>query len=433
MLLADIASKPRLALLHYSAPPTVGGVELVMVEHARLFLNAGYPVAFVVGRGEAAELPAGIRLALVPEIDSEHSFNLELVPALARGELPATFTTLRDGIAARLAEALAESDVVLAHNVMTMQFNLALLAALHKLLDEGRLGRVIVWCHDVARRVRSPAGEALNLGYPWSLLRRYRPDVTYVAVSVQRQQLLAHVLGCPPERILPIPNGVDVNHLLGLSPLGQSLVDEFHLLESDLILLMPIRITKAKNIEFALQVTADLRALGLRPKLIVTGPPDPHRPEIDDYFAELQDLRRSLQLEGEVVFVYEGSPRLGRPLLLEASHVGELYRICDLVLMPSHREGFGLPVLEAGLMDRAVFATRIPAVEEIGAENVFVIQPDESSGAVARRIQLWSEQDHSHRLRRRVRRTYPWPAIFERFLEPLLTGRLAPPAEKGAV
>jgi glycosyltransferase involved in cell wall biosynthesis len=100
--------------------------------------------------------------------------------------------------------------------------------------------------------------------------------------------------------------------------------------------------------------------------------------------------------------------------------VGDLFRVSDLVFMPSHREGFGMPVLEAGLAGLPVFSTPIPATQEIGREDVNTFDWDQEPGAVADQILGWAESSPVHRLRRRVRRKYTWQAIFERDIKPLL-------------
>ena len=118
-------------------------------------------------------------------------------------------------------------------------------------------------------------------------MREYQPHLIYVTVSAQRQKTLADILGCSPDLIQVVPNGVDPSVLLGLSPSGAQRAEEFGLLSSDIILLMPIRITRAKNIEFALRVTAAIKDAGLRPRLVVTGPPDPHASKMDSYYSQL--------------------------------------------------------------------------------------------------------------------------------------------------
>ena len=106
----------------------------------------------------------------------------------------------------------------------------------------------------------------MHPGYPWDLLRTYREDVTYVTVSLHRQAELAGLLGCSPERIHVVYNGVDPADLYSLSEEGQALIERLDLDDADLILLMPVRITQAKNIELGLQVTAQLKARGMPPE-----------------------------------------------------------------------------------------------------------------------------------------------------------------------
>jgi glycosyltransferase involved in cell wall biosynthesis len=63
--------------------------------------------------------------------------------------------------------------------------------------------------------------------------------------------------------------------------------------------------------------------------------------------------------------VYESgsNPESGYTIALPL--VRELYRVCDILFIPSHREGFGMPILEAGLIGMPVFSSEIPAAEEI--------------------------------------------------------------------
>lgn len=422
-------SPPRIALLHYTAPPVVGGVEAVIAEHARLFINAGYPTTLVVGRAGTSGFPESVTVKVIPEIDSEHSANLAVAEALERGEMPSAFEKLQHQIEELLAETLVDIDIVFAHNVMTQHFNMPLLSSLHRQLDQGKMQHLVVWCHDLSRYVNPLSGVPQRFGFPWDLLRTYRLEVTYVAVSEQRRHQMADIFGCPIERIRIVPNGVDFATLLGLSDLGQQRVGAYHLLETDLMILMPIRITRAKNIEFALHVTAALKRGGLRPKLVVTGPPDPHVVDISVYFDELCALRKELGLEEEAIFVYEGTTRLPRPHILDFSGVAELYRLCDLVLMPSHREGFGMPVLESGLVGKPIFvAETVPIVSEIAENLVHRIKKNESPKAVANRILDLARLETTYILRRHVRQTYTWPAIFARSIQPLIQSLVGTPS-----
>ncbi len=415
-------SKPRIAVLHYTAPPIVGGVEHVIAEHTGLFIKAGYPVSVIAGPNGAGGIHPQGTVRLIPLMDSQHPENLAIAEGLEHGNVPRQFRAYQAGLEATLLPLLADQDVIIAHNVLTMHFNLPLTAVLHQWLNQGVIRRLIAWCHDISRHVNPPSGAVQRFGFPWDLLRTYRPEITYVAVSSRRQHALAEILGCSREYIHVVPNGVDPGSLFGLSDLGQHLLEEFNLLEAGLLLLMPIRVTRAKNIEFALQVTAALKAAGMRPRLVVTGPPDPHVPASGAYFDQLRSLRRTLKLDEEAIFVYEGTSRIASPLTISTSVVAELYRVSDLVLMPSHREGFGMPVLEAALVGKPVFATTVPILDELGVDSVYHIEPGEPPDQVAARIQAWAQQDPAYRLRRHVRQAYTWSAIFRRAIEPLISG-----------
>lgn len=420
--------KPSIAILHYTAPPIIGGVEAVMASHVRAMRRAGYPVAVIAGRGDGAALPPGAQLRHIPEMDSlaaSPQGNADLA-ALREGRVPAGFEAQVAQTRAALKPHLARFDVVIVHNIFSKHFNLALTAALWRMLDAGELSGCIAWGHDFSWT--SPSSRsAVFPRYPWDLLRRRRADVTYVAVSAQRQRELAALFGCPPEEIQVIYNGVAPQEQLGLSPGGAELAERLGLYDRAPVLLMPVRVTRAKNIELALQVVAALARLDCRPKLVLTGPPDPHDPASMAYFEALRDRRRELGIEAEMAFVFEAGPDPSTPLFLDAAAVGELYRLSDMLFMPSHREGFGMPVLEAGLAGLPVACTHIPAAVELAADEALLFSPADPPDEIARRILARLEGDPVYRLRRRVRARYTWDAILQADIAPLLA-RVAAPA-----
>ncbi len=412
---------PTIALLHYTAPPVVGGVEAVIEAQARLFLRAGYQVTVIAGRGAATALPAGAEFSLIPEIDSLFPSVAAVSAELAQGRVPESLGAVTRYLAETLSLILGRFDHVIVHNVLTKHFNLPLTAALYDLLEAGVIRHCIAWCHDFTwTSVHSRS--KVHTGYPWDLLRTPWRDVTYVVVSHARQHDLAQLFNCPPEMIHVVFNGVDLDVFLGLSPKGRALIDRLDLLDNDLILLMPVRVTQAKNIELALHVVAALKARGCRVRLVVTGPPDPHNADSMAYFKSLQQLRAQLKVEQEARFVFEAGPSPDQPCVIDENLVAELYRASDMLFMPSHREGFGMPVLEAGLAGLPVVCTDVPAAREIAGEDVLLFRSDDRPESVANLILTWAERSPVHRLRRRVRQDYSWTAVFERDMIPLLNG-----------
>jgi glycosyltransferase involved in cell wall biosynthesis len=88
--------------------------------------------------------------------------------------------------------------------------------------------------------------------------------------------------------------------------------------------------------------------------------------------------------------------------------------------MPSHREGFAMPILEAGLAGIPVISTDVPAAEEIGGEDLIRFDTAQDPAGLAVQILAWAEESRVHRLRRRVRQGFTWQAIFASDIEPLL-------------
>jgi len=100
--------------------------------------------------------------------------------------------------------------------------------------------------------------------------------------------------------------------------------------------------------------------------------------------------------------------------------VAELFTSADALLLTSRAEGFGIPVLEAGLARLPVFCTEIPPFRESGWEDVTYLALEESPEQAAQRILTALEANGHHRMRRRVLRHFTWERLVRERLLPLL-------------
>jgi mannosylglucosylglycerate synthase len=413
----------QVAIVHYSAPPVAGGVEQVIEDHIRLLSRHNLQMVLVVGQGgEPAEL-AGARVRRIPELASDHPENLTFRSALRVGATPAGFISFRNRIASALEEAVRDVQVLVVHNALTMDLNLGLTAAIHQLLGEGRLPPCVAWTHDVME-----AGPIQGMGARGStrqrLLSTRRGDVTYVAVTHATQEALATVLGCSTDQIIVVPNGLDVGFWWNLRPESRALLSQLRLSDIDLLVLHPVRITAGKNISYSLRVIAELKRLGQRPRLIVTGPPDPHdagaRTILDALLAE----RKALGLESEVTFLWtSGRPEVGG-LETPREVIRDLFHVCDAVILPSKAEGFGLQILEAGLLGRPVFCSNLSVFREVGGNDLRYFSLDTDPAIMAAEIRRVLSKDRGYRLRRRVLRRYDLESIVTQQMLPLFNALL---------
>ena len=405
----------RVGLLHFTCPPVIGGVESLIRTHARLAVEHGYTVRVLAGRGR--QFDRRIPVQLFAPLDSKYPELIQLDGELRQGIVSAHFTALRDRLIAWWREQVApDFDTVVIHNAFTLHFNLPLTAALHAVADAGR-PQLVAWCHDLswANPLYRPL---MREAYPWQLLKRCHPRVRYVVVSRDRQRDLAALTGTDPVAIAVIPAGVDLAHWARFGQATRRLLAALRLEPEELVLLLPARITRRKNIELAIRIVAALRDRGARPRLLVTGPPGPHDVRSGTYLDELLRLRTQLGVEREVALLY--------PYRLRDATVADLYQVADALLFPSSQEGFGIPVLEAGLSRLPVFCADLPPLREIAGPHAHYFSPDVAPAAVAERLLQFFAGDHTARLRRRVLRDYAWSSIFSRQIAPLLGGTAAP-------
>jgi hypothetical protein len=105
----------KIALMHYSTPPVVGGVESVMAHHARLMTAAGHSVRIIAARGEPLSRETDfIRLPLA---DSLHPEILAVKNELDAGRVPPAFEKLAADLVLQVGSAASGADVLIAHNI----------------------------------------------------------------------------------------------------------------------------------------------------------------------------------------------------------------------------------------------------------------------------------------------------------------------------
>jgi glycosyltransferase involved in cell wall biosynthesis len=404
----------NLVLLHYAAHPIVGGVENVMREHSRMMAAAGHHVRIVAGRGAQAD--DDVEFAGVPLVDSQAPEVLVLKRELDVGTVPLGFQPLSVEIEHRLKEQFRGADWIFAHNVCSLNKNLPLTAALRRISEETAAPRLALWHHDLAWTTPRYTRE-LHPGFPWDLLRTDWPRALQIAVSGQRRRELAGLLGVPEGRIRVIPNGISVRAFLKTGTEAQAIFEEFHLLDAAPLIVLPARITPRKNIELALRILAALRQQHPRARMVVTGPAGPHNAANAAYLESLLELRRELDLDDSAVFLADATGKV-----VGDETVSDLYRIADGLLLPSTEEGFGIPILEAGLAGIPVFCSDILPLRELGLGDVTYIAPEGDAGRAAEQISTTLNASGSYALRKRVLREHAWARIYSEHLGPLLEG-----------
>jgi glycosyltransferase involved in cell wall biosynthesis len=102
-----------------------------------------------------------------------------------------------------------------------------------------------------------------------------------------------------------------------------------------------------KRIDVLLRLLAAVKEQEPRVRLLKAG---------GAFTSDQRDLLRTLRLEADVVSLP----------FLDAAQLSALYRRAAVVVVPSEREGFGLPVVEALACGTPVAATDLPVLREVG-------------------------------------------------------------------
>jgi len=412
-----MGTRPRVGLLHYTCPPIIGGVETILYEQAARLSARGYPITILSGRGGPLPDPKAATLVIIPELDSRETAVSAVREALDSGRVPTEFATLQADIRQRLSIELAELEVLIVHNALTLHFNLPLTAALWDLAGTSR-ARFISWVHDISW-VNPIYRPWMHEGEPWDLLRRQHPRVRSIFVSTQRLQEWRELTGAALEATQVIPNGIDPAALLKLGPRATDLVARFGLISTDVVMLAPVRITKRKNLEWAIQAAAGVRASGRSVQLLITGPPGPHNPRSLEYVDELKRLTDELGLQESVRFLFEESLASGGNYAVDAATLSDLYMLSDIVVLPSISEGFGLPLAEAAVFRVPVVCTDLPAFREVAPDGAMLVPAAAGSTAFTAAV-LTAIESPPARLRRNVLGALSWDRLITERIEPLL-------------
>ncbi|HEX9938280.1 MAG TPA: glycosyltransferase family 1 protein, partial [Longimicrobium sp.] len=220
-------------------------------------------------------------------------------------------------------------------------------------------GRTVVTCHDLDA-FRSLIGDEREARPFWfrqtmqRVLKGFRAAAHVVCDSeAVRREIVEHGL-VPPARlsVVPLPAhpdfaphpdpAADARAAALLGPRDPAAADLLHVGAS----------VPRKNIPFLLEVFAALRRRHPRARLVRVG-------------GALTGYQRGVAERLGVTDAVVTLPHVDRPTL------AAVYRRCTALLLPSEREGFGWPVLEAMACGTPVVASAaLPTVREIGGEAI---------------------------------------------------------------
>lgn len=246
------------------------------------------------------------------------------------------------------------------------------------LLLPSRDARSIVTIHDLFFLEQPEATDAEIRRDYVSLVRSHaqRADAI-LAVSETTAADVESRLGVPRERIHVVHHGVDERFTSPRETWPQSDLTE----EEIPSLLAVATLDPRKNLPTLLEAISLLRERGWEGRLRIAGGTG----------LDAERVGRTIERLG----LTDTVERLG---YVEVSELPSLYRRARALVMPSHWEGFGLPLLEAMASGTPIVASDIPVHREVAARAAAYAPADDHEALAAAIERVWDDTDLRSRL-----------------------------------
>ena len=224
------------------------------------------------------------------------------------------------------------------------------------LVDALPSGRVVVTCHDTDAFRTLFAPDLRESSLPRALVRRSlrglgRAAVVACVSEATRTELARHGV-VQTERLAVVPNGVHPSCRPEPDPVADGQATELLASDSPTVDVLHVGSTiPRKRIDMLLDLVAAL--VDKRPDVRLVRVGGPFTPAQEDRVRGLGIARHVRVL-----------PFVSRPVL------AAVYRRAALVVLPSDREGFGLPIVEAMACGTPVVASDLPVLREVGGGAV---------------------------------------------------------------
>lgn len=404
----------KIAIVHFTIYPVIGGVEVVIDQHARLLADKGYDVEIFCAEGK--QFDKRVKVTIVPEIDVRAEENMKIRTALEKeNKVVREFDLLSEKVYRKFRQLLAGKDFCILHNIQSNQLHIPGAAAFRKLAEELDC-RFIAWCHDHVLTTPYYADKSRDK-YPWSIIGEKDKNMQYVVVSETQQKKLSKLFGVPEKELKVVPNGVPIKGFLTNNETIYRIFEKYGLFSEKLVMLMPSRVVPRKNIEYGIKLLAEIRKKLGYGKVVLTGRAHAQRPELEKYYHDLKDMAKKLGLEKYFIFLSEIRVN-GRELYIDDEMIRDLFYACDMLLFPSKQEGFGIPLLEAAMVRMPAVVSNIDVHVGLGIDHIFIDIAKEPREHVDK-IAEFCENNTIIRNRKFVLNTYSWDSIYENTMKHL--------------
>jgi glycosyltransferase involved in cell wall biosynthesis len=236
--------------------------------------------------------------------------------------------------------------------------------------------------------------------------------------------------------VVEVPHSTDPTE--GMHPLVQRLYDEKKLGNADILMVLPVRLDRGKNVEMNIRLIAGARQIGLIPHLVICDFQSTGGDKVT-YRNELKRLAKELGCEDCVTFMSEFDDLAS----MEISHdiILDLFSLSNVFLLASKSETYSLITQEAMMRGNfCILNYDFPAFRQIYGKKAIYrgfganVDSNGLNGEItrnwsdinqyfqdlAKELKYWLENDKVIAAKTWVRTKRNPDYVFREFIEPLL-------------
>jgi glycosyltransferase involved in cell wall biosynthesis len=344
----------------------------IVAEHLKMLLDAGIETRILVSEDCSDTDRKGIfadeRLGW---IKVTNRLNNEIIHwkdySQPDGDLHDTFFDEVNVIAEDFIKKLYDIDVCIMHDIHYQGWHLIHNVAIRKAQEKLPNTRFLAVTHS------APVNRASNLIWPFSARYTPMPNTIYVYPTQSGIPALAKQYHVPEGKCIVVNNSLDI--ISNMSRQVQSIHKQFNLVDPDILIIYPGRLTTGKRFEKVAAVAGAIRKKSeLSVKVLFCDFPSADI-EPNTYKEAIKKVGEISGMESKnIAFTSD----MGYPQGFVRNGVFELFILSNLFICPSYSESFGLTVLEAASRGNFLILNQaVPALEELGKKlNAYFMRCD---------------------------------------------------------
>lgn len=310
---------------------------IVVGEQLKMFKRNGYNPVLIASEGWDAPQDSIFSQVETKRITAAHVYN-------DPKEFSDTDVEEIDALYRELSEIIEDDSVVITHDLIFLPDYVKHNVAARKVAADKPSVSWLHWVHSATSpgaliRERAMYGEKYK-----ELLNDKFPNSAIAFPNAASIPRVAVNFGYEEDEVFEVPHSTDLPTKWQLDQRVVKLFDDKDIWSDDVIMVYPCRLDRGKNVDACVRLLAGLGEVGLASRLIVC---DFHSTGDDKvvYREDLKQLAEQLGCATRLVFMSEQD----ESLKLESPYkvVSDLFRLSNVMLMPSKSETYSLVAQEA--------------------------------------------------------------------------------------